>query len=361
MIVRRARAEDEEAVLDFASATWDGWDYIPHAWPVWLAADDGVLLVLEPGRPADGSQPLDHDGRPLPAGRPVAVARVAMLSANEVWLEGIRVDPRVRGMDVATNLQVAELHWAAAQGASVVRYATGGSNEGSHRLGARHGFSLLVALRTFWWAEPDTPQPAHGDEENGFDEQARLAGSAVRQSTLARLAAEDLVASAADASRSWSRISDDATFNAAGRLYEHRPWALQELSEDAFTGHLERGEVLITDSAERDWALAIVEREALPAEDVSLHLGLLAGDGRSALGLARAVRRAAGTPIRFRLPADDPPLLRGQDAAFAAAGFRPREWTLDILARPLDADHPLPAAGDSRQLVLVDQPRRLLP
>jgi hypothetical protein len=34
LIVRRARESDKAAVLEFASDTWDGWDYIPHAWPV---------------------------------------------------------------------------------------------------------------------------------------------------------------------------------------------------------------------------------------------------------------------------------------------------------------------------------------
>ena len=55
----------------------------------------------------------------------VAVVRVTMSAKGQAWLEGIRVDPRVRGIDVATDLQVAELRWAAAQGAQVVRYATG--------------------------------------------------------------------------------------------------------------------------------------------------------------------------------------------------------------------------------------------
>ena len=41
-------------VLAFATQTWDGWDYIPHAWPVWLAANDGVLLVATVGAPAGG-------------------------------------------------------------------------------------------------------------------------------------------------------------------------------------------------------------------------------------------------------------------------------------------------------------------
>ena len=36
LLVRRAHAADTQAVLAFASHTWDRWDYIPNAWPVWL-------------------------------------------------------------------------------------------------------------------------------------------------------------------------------------------------------------------------------------------------------------------------------------------------------------------------------------
>ena len=78
LVVRRARADDQAAVLTFASRTWDGWDYIPNAWPHWLAAADGVLLVATAGRAPDGSPPRDADGTEIPADRPIAVARVAM-------------------------------------------------------------------------------------------------------------------------------------------------------------------------------------------------------------------------------------------------------------------------------------------
>lgn len=357
MIVRRARAEDRPAVLDFASATFDGWDYIPRAWPLWLTADDGVLLVLVPGQPPDRSQPVDHDGRPLTIGRPVAVARVAIVSPREAWLEGIRVDPRVRGMDVATNLQVAELQWAAAYGVSVVRYATGERNEGSHRLGARHGFGLLSVLRSFTAGDSDLASRSDEGDASGFEAAARWAATAKRRKLLDALAAEGLVAGAGSRQRWWARVSADAVFRAGARLYEHRPWVLQELTEVAFAAHLERGEVLVlADEATGRWALAIIERETLPAEDVTLHLGLLCGDGELALRLAAAARVQAGQPIRFRLPVQDLPAVRSYEAPSAAAGFEARESTLHILARPLDAENPPPEASNRDLLLLGGLP-----
>ena len=91
--------------------------------------------------------------------------------------------------------------------------------------------------------------------------------------------------------------------------------------------------VVLGDEAE--WGLAIVTAEALAAEDVSLHLATVAGEGAAALGLLTEIQRLSAEPIRFRLPEPDPPLLRGQAAAYAGAGFRGRDWVLHIIARPM--------------------------
>jgi GNAT superfamily N-acetyltransferase len=136
--VRRARANDREAIVEFASRTFDGWDYLPHAFDAWLNARDGVLLVATAGRPADGSKASAANGDALEHGQVIAVARVALMSPAEAWLEGIRVDPRVRGLSVATNLQAAELQWAAAQRVRVaVSYKHIRAHETSAHLGCR--------------------------------------------------------------------------------------------------------------------------------------------------------------------------------------------------------------------------------
>ena len=152
--MRRAVESDRDQVLAFASRTWHDWDYIPNAWPVWLEASDGAFLVGMVGERAAGDHEalVDAEGETLGVGEVVAVTRVAMVSPTEAWLEGIRVDPRIRGMGVAADLQVAELQWIAAQGATILRYATGSTNEASHRLGARDGINLIAAFRAWWWS-----------------------------------------------------------------------------------------------------------------------------------------------------------------------------------------------------------------
>jgi GNAT superfamily N-acetyltransferase len=353
LIVRRARPEDGDAVVAFTTGTWDGWDYLPRAWPVWLNATDGIVLVGTPAGPAGGSPPHDQAGQPLTPGRPVAVTRVALLSPSEAWLEGIRVDKRVRGLDIATDLQVAELRWAAALGARVVRYGTGAHNQASHRLGARHGFRLLVAFSS----RPRTNDPETDERDSAFDAAVRAAATVLRQRLLSALADEGWIAQGDDANALWQALSADPTFVAGARLYEPRPWALRVLTRATFEEHVRREEVIVNGSptaGSTDWALGIVTREHPPAEDATLRLALLAGHGHRALALVEKVRATAGQAPRFRLP-EGAALLDGCEEDFARAGYAAGDWLLHILERPIDADHPLPEA-DGGRLILGEPP-----
>jgi hypothetical protein len=349
LVVRRARAADREQVVAFASSTFDGWDYIPNAFEEWLDTPDGVMLVGAVGTAANGSPALDAAGQPLAPGRVVTVARVAQVGPGEAWLEGLRVDPAVRGLSVATDFQAAELHWAAAQPATIVRYATGERNEGSHRLGARHGFSVVAAFQT-WRSGGGDPH----DAASGFDAAVRRAASRRRRALLARLSAAGLVAAAADADRLWRWLAADALFAAGAGLYEHRGWAFGALERDAFRRHVAAGEVLVADDGA---ALAVLPAEVLPAEDASLHLALVAGRHDGLAVLIGHIRDAAdGDSLRFRLAAaglstsDDEAL----ESALVAVGFERRAFVLHILSRPLTGA-PAPEL-DPATVLLGDEP-----
>ncbi|HUP83114.1 MAG TPA: GNAT family N-acetyltransferase [Candidatus Limnocylindria bacterium] len=332
--MRRARESDRDTVLSFATHTWDGWDYIPHAWPVWLAAKDGVVLVAT-----------------NPDGRPIAITRIAMVSPTEAWLEGIRVDPDVRGMEVATDLQVAELQWAAAQGADVIRYATGANNEGSHKLGARHGIELLLAFRNYWWS-PNPDDDA--DDPSAFDPEVRAASTALRGEVLDGLASEGRIASMADARRLWALVDLAPDFVAALRLYEPRPWAIGELTAERFARHVERREVISFD----DRAIAILLREQLAGEDSSLRLAMLMGDVAPVIELVERIRAIAGKTVRFRLSGGGPLQTDGHDQLLAA-GYRSPDWTLHLLGRPIDRAHPIPEVDPAR-VVLAEKPAPII-
>jgi hypothetical protein len=355
-VVRRARPTDREQVLAFATNTWNGHDYIPNAWPVWLEADDGAFLVATVGRPGG----IDVDGLALEIGAPIAITRIAMVTDGEAWLEGIRVHPRVRGMGVASDLQVAELHWVAAQGARVVRYATSWRNEASHRLGARDRIQTIARLRSWWWSATGTAED-DDEEQSAFDRTVRAQATALRQRTLNCAAEAGLVASAAreDIADLWRRLNSDPTFQVGLRLYEVRPWAFGELTHGLFASHVETGEVLV-EGGDDSWALAILVGEQLPSEDSALRFSLLVGDGRAAAALADRVRTAIGERIKFRTPTDAP-MVRGHEHEFAAAGFvSPADWEMHLLGRRMDAGEPIPAVNPQR-LILEDPPQPISP
>jgi GNAT superfamily N-acetyltransferase len=405
--VRRAGPGDTRAVLDFTRATWEGWDYIPSVWDSWLEAPDGVLLVATPNAPHQ----LDLFGRPLSPGRPIGIARVALLAAGEAWLEGLRVDPGVRNRGVARLLHGACLEWARAQGATVVRYATGQGNEGSHRLGARHGFRLLRPWRSY-----QPPRDEHADEEDGLthadeadaadaDQFADLAddvGGQVPVDVAARATGvtpdevadegppgqrewgeadgppspeEGDVLSPAGARRRlrraglsldpdaphgtvqtwWSRVSSDPTFRAGDRLYEFRSWAFQELTPGRFEGHVRSGEVMVRDGS--PWGLAIVPLDEPRFTGDRPWAAVVAGDGSEVIRLAVAIRDALGLPIRLRVP-DGAPVVEGHADALTAAGFPPAGDALHVLVREMAADDAIDL-GPPGAVTFEEPPRRV--
>lgn len=339
MVIRRARPEDKDAVLRFATHTWHGWDYIPRVWDDWLVAPDSVLLVVTPGIKASAADAVDADGAALWPDVPIAMTRVVMVTKEEAWLEGVRVDPRVRGMGVATDLQVAELGWAAAQGARVVRYVTGEDNEGSHRLGAKHGFRVVTAFRWYGWdedAEGATPPEAASVLPVPPELLVLPRGAAVGEW--------------------WARTQSDETFRAAQGLFEIRSWAFAALTRERFVEQVARGLIAVWPppsddslSPESPWALAVLrgEPEGEDDPDYPVPPALLIGDPAAALDLATALGGGrAGLP-RIRLPDPDPPLLSsGVADAWADAGWPASARATHLLERHVDEEHPVPEPDD---------------
>lgn len=360
--VRRARPEDREAVLAFASRTWHGWDYIPRTWTDWLESRDGVVLVALPVVPAERRhRPRDADGRALDPDVPIAMSRVALLSRKEAWLEGIRVDPRVRGRSVATHLQVAELTWAAAHHVAVLRYITGADNEGSHRLAARHDFRLLGAWRGYLEETHDADDEAPPDEQ--ADRSAVDAARVARARLLDDLERLDLLVDRsvdpAELSRLWRLVETDPTFRLGGGLYEARPWAQQTLTRKRFATHVARGEVLVGRIRVDTPAitLAILDRDAITMEDQTLRLSLLVGEPDAAITLAWMIRDRAGSRVGLRLPDPDPPLIRGREAAWRRAGFPPRGHTNHVFERLIRNGPRLPAPDAGGMVTYDEKPR----
>lgn len=131
--MRDARPDDKRAILAFTSHTWGQYgDFIPRVWSRWIGQKAGRLIVAE----------LD--------GVPVGLAKITDFGGGEVWLEGLRVDPKHRGRGIARAINI-EVHRTLEQmRPRAVRYCTGRSNWASRHIGGQFGFTVAARLRHFW-------------------------------------------------------------------------------------------------------------------------------------------------------------------------------------------------------------------
>lgn len=135
--IRRARPEDRDAVLAFCTNTWEWGDYIEYVWDEWLHAPQGALFVAT----------VD--------GQPVGLAHMRMVSTNEAWLEGMRVDPNFRHRGLSKALSEAMMTEAMNRGATTARLATESTNVASITL-AEYGHMRRIGSFAPHKAEPVT-------------------------------------------------------------------------------------------------------------------------------------------------------------------------------------------------------------
>ncbi len=126
--VRDARQGDINDIAEFASETWEGWDYVPDVWEDWLEEDEGVTLVAES---KDGVVGVVHGTR----------------RGDEAWLEGMRVAEGHRREGVATELTEEALERLGKEGASVARCMAFGDNEDGVELMKALGFERATTFR----------------------------------------------------------------------------------------------------------------------------------------------------------------------------------------------------------------------
>lgn len=124
--VRDARQKDINDIAEFASETWDGWDYVPDVWDDWL--DEGMTLVAE----------VDEE---------VAGVVHGTTHEDEAWLEGMRVAEEHRREGVATELTEAALERLDDEGVSVARCMVFDDNEAAAELLDALGFERVAAVR----------------------------------------------------------------------------------------------------------------------------------------------------------------------------------------------------------------------
>jgi len=133
VIVRFAREEDRNDVMEFVRNTWSWGDYIPEVWDYWLADNKGKMFVVELG------------------GRVVGMNHIRILEEGVGWMEGVRIRPEYRGRGFATQLGEEAMKYARKMGIKKFRLLTSITNKPAHgqvrkmnfeKVGIFNGFEL---------------------------------------------------------------------------------------------------------------------------------------------------------------------------------------------------------------------------
>jgi ribosomal protein S18 acetylase RimI-like enzyme len=121
--LRPMRAADKPVMLDIASRTWEGGDYLPSVFDDWLADGDGGFVAAL----------LDD--------RVVGCGKLTFLTPGDAWLEGLRKDPAVSEGGLAEMVTRHLLRRLAGRpGLRSVRFSTYVCNERSIAVNERLGF-----------------------------------------------------------------------------------------------------------------------------------------------------------------------------------------------------------------------------
>ncbi len=125
--IRRAKQADKRIVLNFCQRTFGRWgDYLPEVWDEWVKDRKGIFFVAV----------LDK--------RPVGVSKITVQRPGEIWLEGLRVDPKFRGYKIGRAIQDWSWKWALSKRPRFIRYATGSYNKISQHLGKSMGMQIIA-------------------------------------------------------------------------------------------------------------------------------------------------------------------------------------------------------------------------
>jgi len=125
--IRPARPSDKAVVLDFCKHTFGRWgDYMPEVWDQWVKTKGGLFFAAT----------MDD--------RPVGVGKITVHRPGELWLEGLRVDPKYRGHGIGRIIQ--DYTWKKAMSLKprFIRYATGSYNKISQHLGKSKSMKIAA-------------------------------------------------------------------------------------------------------------------------------------------------------------------------------------------------------------------------
>ncbi len=211
LILRDALASDKQPILEFCHQTWDWGDYIEGVWDDWFNDQHGGLRVGE----------VD--------GKPVGVNKLTMLSADEGWLEGMRLNPDYRGRGYTYQFMSDVAQLAEQRGAAALRLATASSNVPIQKVAERLGLRRAAVF---------TPYNAEGLSLAAWEQQI-----APDKLGLAERLRSCCILEAVDAAAVWQHIEGSPLRSASAGLYADG-WAWAQLTEEKLHKRLRSHQVI---------------------------------------------------------------------------------------------------------------------
>jgi ribosomal protein S18 acetylase RimI-like enzyme len=316
VMVRPAHQDDREAVLAFCQETWEDTDYIADVWKDWLTAESGALLVA------------------VSEGQPVGLIHLAMPSHEDAWLEGIRVDPKVRRQGVGRVLISQALVVAREQGARVARLFTSSENRAAQQLvTVRFGFQKVAEVGQYTGRALESGSDPDADAL--LEAEDSVPGTHQGPAAEPPLGPHLLLAGAEDYTRlrDWLKQSNLTPANGGLQFGGWRAW---ELRDTDLHDYLVNGEAWFLEEWEAIQAVALVRdagREMSPL--ATLQVRYIDGTAGGISTLALVLREIAQERELEQVELWLPDLLILQDAMNGAGYMRSSHEKMWVYQRTL--------------------------
>ncbi len=126
MRIRKTKPSDKKPILAFLHRTFQWGDYVANVWDTWLARK--TLLTLEE------------------KGKPIGICNVS-LSKNQLWIEGLRINPKFRRRGYASKLVLRAESVAKKNGRKTSRMLIAQGNARSLKMAKSLGYKIEGK----WW------------------------------------------------------------------------------------------------------------------------------------------------------------------------------------------------------------------
>ncbi|AHF98640.1 N-acetyltransferase GCN5 [Halostagnicola larsenii XH-48] len=220
--IRRATHDDYEDVAAFTGRIWAnrGGDYIPDVYHDWLEDDD------ETGKKTFLAE-LEGDV--------AGIVQGVMLSPEEAWFQGMRVNPAYQRRGVSQRLNEASFEWARRRGATIGRVMVFSWNSPSLGAARKSGFEPITEFR---FATPEPDADASGPLSVSSDP--------------------------ADAWRFWHESDARDHLRGLGMALE-QSWALRELTREDFSRVADETALFVVEGGESADGFATRDRNGARA------------------------------------------------------------------------------------------------